>query len=53
MTVYWRFKSSTPGPWRYGYMTEAKSGLVRMGFWHGDSSRGPLVDPRDIETRPA
>lgn len=52
MSVYWRFKNDVPGPWRYGWMTQVGSGLVRMGWWNGDTTRGPIVDPNEIETRP-
>ena len=49
--VWWRFKSQAPCVWRFGYMTDVSGGLVRMGYWHGDASRGPVVDPTEIETR--
>ena len=51
MLMYWRFKRDAPGPWHFGYQTPVGSGLVRMGLWHGDTSRGPIVDPAEIETR--
>lgn len=46
---YWRFKGEKA--WRYGYATQEKQGLYRMGLWNGDTTRGPLVDPFDIEVR--
>jgi len=49
--VYWRFKQPNPTVWRFGYVTYAGVGLIRMGYWNGDSTRGPLVDPREIEWR--
>ena len=48
--VYWRFKGDRV--WKYGFPTQAGPGLVRMGIWHGDTMRGPVVDPDEIETRP-
>lgn len=53
MMLYWRFKRNAPGPWMLGYRTyiDGSSGLVRMGLWHGDTIRGPIVDPSGIETR--
>ena len=51
-TVYWRFKSATPGPYRYGWVSDAGAGLWRMGLWNGDTQRGPIVDPSEIEYRP-
>lgn len=51
MMLYWRFKSDKPGPWRFGYRTNLSGGLVRMGLYHGDTTRGPIVDPSEIETR--
>jgi hypothetical protein len=54
MMIWWRFKREAPGPWRFGFRTEVNgsSGLVRMGLWHGDTTLGPVVDPREIETKP-
>lgn len=53
MMLYWRFKSATPGPWTVGYRTHLRgSRLVRMGLWNGDTVRGVIVDPAEIETRP-
>lgn len=46
---YWRFKGEKA--YRYGYATLAGKGLYRMGFWNGDDSHGPFVDPADIEIR--
>lgn len=46
---YWRFKGELA--YRFGYVTEAGRGLYRMGFWNGDTSHGPIVDPEDIEVR--
>jgi len=52
MMVWWRFKTKG-GPWSFGFMTEAPGpNLVRMGLWNGDTSRGPVVDRDEIETRP-
>ncbi len=47
--VYWRFKTSNPTPWRFGYVSQVTSGLIRMGFWNGDTTRGPVVDPEETE----
>ncbi len=47
---YWRFKGEKA--YRFGYATEASGGLYRMGFWNGDYSHGPIVDPCDVEVRP-
>ncbi len=49
--VYWRFRQPTPTVWRFGYVTGATAGLIRMGYWNGDSHRGPVVDPNEIEWR--
>jgi hypothetical protein len=46
---YWRFKGELA--YRYGYVIQHKSGLYRMGLWHGDTTHGPLVDLKDIEVR--
>lgn len=50
--VYWRFKEKG-GPWAYGYPTRISRDLVRMGLYNGDSTGGVVVDPVEIETRPA
>jgi hypothetical protein len=50
MMVYWRFKGE--GPWRFGYRTVVSPGLVRMGYYNGDSTHGPIVSEYEIETRP-
>lgn len=47
--VYWRFKKTTPGPWVFGYVTYLNNGLIRMGYWNGNSHSGPIVDPKEIE----
>jgi hypothetical protein len=47
--VYWRFRGSAPGPWSFGYVTHLSGGLIRMGLWNGDDSRGPVVSPEEIE----
>jgi len=49
--IYWRFKKNNPGSWIFGYVTDAGSGLLRMGSWSGDSNHGPVVDPLEIEWR--
>lgn len=46
---YWRFKGDKA--FRYGWPTMVDGGLVRMGVWNGDISRGPIVDPSEIEVR--
>lgn len=51
MPVWWRFKLKAPGPWHYGWMVHLPGGLVRMGLYNGDTERGPVVDPSEIETR--
>jgi len=48
---YWRFKGEKA--YRYGYATRVSGGLYRMGCWNGDDTNGPIVDPDDIERRPA
>jgi hypothetical protein len=50
-SVYWRFKRNVPGPWHYGWVSEAGAGLWRMGCWNGDTVHGPVVDPWEIEYR--
>lgn len=47
--LYWRFKGDKA--WKYGYCTNAGSGLLRMGCYNGDTTDGSLVDPLDIEWR--
>lgn len=47
--VWWRFKGD--GPWKYGWTSQQSAGLVRMGWWHGDTMRGPVVDPCEVEWR--
>ncbi len=50
--VYWRFKSSSPTPWKFGYATDTESrGLMRMGHWNGDTTGGPVVSVSEIEWR--
>ena len=44
---YWRFKGEKS--YRYGWPTSHESGLVRMGFYNGDTTNGPLVDEGEIE----
>ena len=51
MMVYWRFKTGSPRPWAFGFMTSVSGGLVRMGLWNGDTVHGPIVDMGEIETR--
>lgn len=46
---YWRFRGEKA--YRYGWVTEVKHGLYRMGLWNGDTSRGPIVDPNDVEVK--
>lgn len=47
---YWRFKGEKA--YRFGYCSEATSGLYRMGFWNGDTRHDPFVFPNDVETMP-
>ena len=47
---YWRFKGEKA--YRYGYVTAVGKGLYRMGLYNGDTTRGPIVDPVDVEVRP-
>ena len=49
--VYWRGKGKLE--WRFGYVTyvERSYDLVRMGFWNGDTTNGPIVSVNDIEWR--
>ena len=47
--VYWRFKGEKS--YRYGYPTQEKGGLVRMGRWNGDTTGGNIVDLKEIEIR--
>jgi hypothetical protein len=51
LMIYWRFRQCG-GVWRFGFVSDASSGLIRLGYWHGDTSRGPVVDPDEIEWRP-
>lgn len=47
--VWWRF-TATGGEYRFGYCTYVSGqNLVRMGFYNGDSTRGPVVDINEIE----
>ena len=46
---YWRFK--TDKAWRYGYASEIKIDLWRMGSYSGDYTFGVLVDPKDIDRK--
>ena len=50
-TVWWRF-TTQGGAWRYGYVTPVGHGLIRVGIWHGDTTRGPVVSVDEIETKP-
>ena len=52
MMVWWRFKLGTNPEWRFGYMTDAGNGLVRMGPWNGCENRGPVVERFEVETKP-
>lgn len=47
--VWWRFKKHAPGPWVFGYVSDAGGGLVRMGAWNGDTTNGHVVNPDEIE----
>lgn len=49
-SCYWRFKGGDKA-YRYGYATFVGNGLYRMGLWNGDTTRGPLIDPADIEVK--
>lgn len=48
-SCYWRFKGEKA--YRYGYPTLAEKRLIRMGLYNGDTSKGPLVDEKDIEVK--
>jgi hypothetical protein len=48
--VHWRKKGTTV--FHFGYVTHLANGLVRMGFWNGNTSTGNVVDPSEIEWRP-
>lgn len=50
--VYWRFRSPTPGPFQFGYVTYRREQLIRMGLFNGDTWSGPIVDPVEIEWKP-
>lgn len=47
--IFWRFKGEKS--YRFGYPSDAGRGLIRMGFWNGDFTHGPIVDATEIETR--
>jgi hypothetical protein len=47
---WWRAKGKLQ--WHFGYCIHVSSGLVRMGFWNGDDTNGPVLDPADIEWKP-
>jgi len=48
--VYWRFKTHSPGPWKFGYVTyESGNDLIRLGLWNGEDLRGPIVSASEIE----
>jgi len=49
MEVYWRVKGTAY--WHYGWKTSIGDGLVHMGLYNGDTTRGPVFDLVDIETR--
>jgi hypothetical protein len=49
MNVWWRFKGDRE--WFYGYKTIVEGGLWRMGKWHGDTSRGIIVSPEEVEIK--
>lgn len=50
--IYWRFKRNAPGAWKFGYVSHtARSDMLRMGNWNGDTMGGSLVDPTEIEWR--
>lgn len=44
---YWRQKGALE--WRFGYVSRVGQDLIRMGWWNGDETNGPVVDPFDIE----
>ena len=46
---YWRFKGEKD--YRYGWPSQVKHGLIRMGLHNGDTSNGPIVDPKDVEVK--
>jgi hypothetical protein len=45
---YWRFRGTT-NSWRYGWPSDAGGGLIRMGYYNGDTFHGPIVRECDIE----
>jgi len=49
INCYWRFIGDKE--YKYGYPTRADKGLVRMGLWNGDYTKGPLVDIKEIEVK--
>ncbi len=51
--VYWRFCTHENVSWRFGYVTYVSGyDLIRMGFWNGDSTGGPVVSASEINWRP-
>lgn len=48
--VYWRFKKDG-GAYRFGFVSDAGRGLIRMGYYNGDYSSGPVVDESEIEVK--
>ncbi len=50
--VWWRFKTTQPTAYRFGYVTYESRNLIRMGRWNGDTYGGTVVDGAEIEWRP-
>lgn len=46
---YWRFKGKKQ--WRYGWITITEHGLLRMGLWNGDTTRGAIVEEKDVDIK--
>lgn len=48
-SCYWRFKGDRA--YRYGYATNIRGTLYRMGRYNGDTTGGVIVDKNDVEWR--
>ncbi len=50
--VYWRLKAKIPCGWLFGYVTYLPDGLLRMGYFSGDTTSKRIVSDSEIEWKP-
>lgn len=50
--IWWRFKSTNPTQFTFGYCSYLSGNLIRLGSYNGDIFGGRVVDYTEIEWRP-